>query len=377
MISVIAWLAMFGTGQPATAEPPALIDEGWGELAPIPDPLGVAGPFVGVAGDRLVVAGGANFAEGRRPWQGGKKTWRDAIFVLDAPDGHWRTAATPLPRPLGYGVSITTSEGLWCIGGSDQNQHYSDVFLMTVDRNDVRIHSQPALPVPLANSCGALVGSRLIVAGGTETPTATSATQHVFVLDTALAPAERAWQTLAAWPGPARMLATAGAAGNDFYLFGGVDLTADANGAPVRIKPFLTDAWKLRFDAAGGAAWERLADLPAPRVAAPTPAPLFPGHRLLLISGDDGTLSAAEEDRHTGFPATTLVYDIERNQWTSGTPILCWNGTAPDTRPEECVWPPVTTGTAVWNKLLIIPTGEIRPGVRTRRVLTAGTDILD
>ena len=173
------------------------------------------------------------------------------------------------------------------------------------------------------------------------------------------------------------MLATAGAAGNDFFVFGGVDLKADAKGAPERIKPFLKDAWRLRLDESGEATWKRLADLPAPRVACPTPAPLVAGNRLLVISGDDGSLSAAEEDRHPGFASTTFAYDVAKDQWSSLVPILKWDGSNPGSKPEECVWPSVTTATAIWQGLLVIPSGEIRPGVRTRRVLTAGDDVFE
>ena len=361
----------------AVAQPAAITsDTGWSELPQIPDPLGVAGPFVGVAGDSLVVAGGANFADGIRPWKGGVKTWRDAIFLIDDPAGPWRTAEARLPRPLGYGASITTPEGLWCIGGSDRDRHSADVFLLKLDGTNVTIVPQPPLPSPLANSCGALVGTKIVIAGGIESPIATSASRNVFVLDTALPPGQRKWESIAS-PIPGRMLATASAAGNDFYLFGGVDLKADPKGAPERIKPFLKDAWRLRFGLEGQASWTRLADLPAPRVACPTPAPLVAGNRLRVISGDDGSRTAADEDRHPGFAATTFAYDISQDRWTELAPILRWNGTDPASKPEECVWPPVTTGTAVWQGQLVIPSGEIRPGVRTRRVLTAGDDIFE
>lgn len=375
VVASVVFVSSFGV--PAAAQPALLTDSGWGELSQIPDPFGVAGPFVGVSGGKLVVAGGANFAEGRRPWNGGVKTWRDAVFVLDDPAGHWRACETRLPRPLGYGVSITAPEGVWCIGGSDRERHYADVFLLQVDGGEIRFVPQPSLPVPLANSCGALVGSKLVVAGGIESPTSTRAVKHVFVLDTAALPEKRQWKSIASWPGSGRMLATAGATENDFYLFGGVELKADANGAPERIKPFLSEAWRLSLDDTGGGTWARMADLPAPRAACPTPAPLVVGNRLLLISGDDGTLTAAEEDRHTGFPAAVLSYDIAADRWRSQTPILRWNGTDPATKPEECVWPPVTTGAAIWQGLIVVPSGEIRPGVRTRRVLTAGEEILD
>jgi N-acetylneuraminic acid mutarotase len=256
------------SGSSVFAQPAAITsDTGWSELPQIPDPLGVAGPFVGVSNGTLVVAGGANFADGVRPWKGGVKTWRNAVFILQDPAGPWRTCRTPLPRPLGYGVSITTPEGVWCIGGSDPRKHFADVFLMQIEGDDLRIVPQPPLPVTLANSCGALVGTKIVVAGGIETPTSTATLRQAFVLDTAAPPATRKWVTLTNFPGPGRMLATAGAAGNDFYLFGGVDLKADSTGAPERIKPFLKDAWRLRLDDASRGTWT------CPRRASPARRP--------------------------------------------------------------------------------------------------------
>jgi N-acetylneuraminic acid mutarotase len=61
----------------------------WDGLPPLPDALGVAGPFTGVSGDALLVAGGANFLDGA-PWEGGRKVWHDAVYVLADPAGAWR-----------------------------------------------------------------------------------------------------------------------------------------------------------------------------------------------------------------------------------------------------------------------------------------------
>ena len=93
----------------------------WKQLAPLPSKLGLAGAFVGVSGDALLVAGGANFPD-KMPWDGGTKVWHDDVFVLEKPDGAWRTAGK-LPQPLGYGVAVSHSRGLVCVGGSDAQKH--------------------------------------------------------------------------------------------------------------------------------------------------------------------------------------------------------------------------------------------------------------
>jgi len=73
--------------------------ENWRRLAPIPNPLGVAGPIAGTAGASLIVAGGANFPEAP-PWQGGKKVWHDRICMLNDPNAKWRDAGK-LALPIG------------------------------------------------------------------------------------------------------------------------------------------------------------------------------------------------------------------------------------------------------------------------------------
>ena len=80
----------------------------WRELPPLPDKLGFAGPYVGTHNGALLVAGGAN-VPGKPPWEQGTKVWYDTVFVLEKPDGAWKTAGK-LPRPLGYGVSLSTKE---------------------------------------------------------------------------------------------------------------------------------------------------------------------------------------------------------------------------------------------------------------------------
>ena len=81
------------------AAAPVFAEAGWSRLPPLPDREGFAGPFAGVSDGALLVVGGANFPD-KKPWEGGTKNWYDTIFVLDRPDGQWKTAGR-LPRSLG------------------------------------------------------------------------------------------------------------------------------------------------------------------------------------------------------------------------------------------------------------------------------------
>src|SRR4051812_39047961 len=96
----------------------------WKQLPALPDKEGFAGSFAGVSHGALIVGGGANFPN-EKPWEGGGKVWYDTVFVLENSAAKWKVAGK-LPRPLGYGVSVTQENGVICLGGSDSERHYAD-----------------------------------------------------------------------------------------------------------------------------------------------------------------------------------------------------------------------------------------------------------
>jgi N-acetylneuraminic acid mutarotase len=98
------------------------------QIPPLPDVNGVAGAFAGVSGETLLVAGGANFPAGK-PWEGGKKVWHDAVWACSRGAKEWTTVSC-LAQPLAYGVSLTTRDGVMCIGGENSGGVAADVFLM-------------------------------------------------------------------------------------------------------------------------------------------------------------------------------------------------------------------------------------------------------
>jgi len=316
----------------------------WSELSPLPDSLGIAGPFAGTHHEVLIVAGGANFPD-RMPWEGGAKVWRDSVFLLDNLEGKW-TLAGKLPRPLGYGVSITTQDGVVCIGGSDSTQHYADCFRIRWEKGELITSSMPSLPKPCANLSGAELGSVIYVAGGIETPTSTAAMKTFWSFD--LADPKAKWQELEPWPGPARMLAVAAVQDRSFYLASGAELSSDGNGKPVR--RYLQDVYSYRPDRG----WKRVADMPRPAVAAPSPAPAMGQSTFLVISGDDGSLvDFTPPESHPGFQKSILAYHTITDKWKTL---------------ENAPVGHVTTTMVPWNGSFVMPSGEVRPGVRTPSV---------
>lgn len=325
----------------------------WRQLTPLPDREGVAAPFAGISHGGLLVAGGANFP-GRKPWEGGTKQWYDTVYVLagEAPsDGEsvWKMVGH-LPRPLGYGVCVTHGQTVVCVGGSNATQHFAEAFRMewhpeaTATEMPLVIHDLPPLPEPVANACGALVGETLYVAGGQLAPDSVTARTGVHRLD--LSCPQPMWETVPPLPGSGRILATAAGVADSFWVIGGAELSPGPDGKSQR--RYLTDGY--RYSSATG--WQRIADLPVPAVAAPSPAPVD-GHNIYLLGGDDGQQLKTPPTEHPGFRPQILRYSVSTNRWTD-------EGQSPAPR--------VTVPCVPWGKHWVIPSGEARPGVRSPQV---------
>jgi N-acetylneuraminate epimerase len=315
----------------------------WKQLPSLPEPLGVAAPFAGVSHGALLVAGGAHFPD-KMPWDGGQKKWVDNLWMLAKPDGTWKEIGK-LPRPLGYGISVTHGNSVICVGGSDSKQHYADCFRLTLNGEVVTTETLPKLPIALSGASGALVGEVLIVCCGAEQSGEQAASNRAFALD--LGAKDPAWKELPALPGKPRLLATAGSNDGKFYLFGGAALAPSTEGKVVR--EFLSEAWS--FSTKDG--WKRIADLPKPNVAAPAPAPLHQG-KLLLLAGDDGSRVGFQPlAKHPGFPKGILAYDPVADRWSQLGEVPAPRATVP------CV---------EWQGNSVIPSGEARPGVRSPEI---------
>lgn len=368
-LSLLLGSPVLHAGEPA-ADPGSVLK--WEELTSLPDKEGFAGAFAGVSGDALIVAGGANFPFGR-PWDEDQtkstKVWYDHVFVLTDPKGEWKTG-WKLPRPLGYGVSVTTDEGVVCIGGGDAQRHYADVFRLEWAGGQIRIAKLPPLPQPAAFFCGALIDKTIYVAGGKDTakpyrppggPERLPAAMETFwALDLSAKDDQLHWDQLEAWPGRPRMQSVAAVQEGMFFLIGGVALEDSRPGDDKRV--FLNDCY--RYDPKSRQ-WTAITDLQIdgrPRFAAAAPTPAMPLGQaaFAVVGGDEGINTFLDlRDKHPGFPPDVLVYHTITDTWTRRGRLL------------KGFWPPVTTNTAVWRNRYVVPSGEARPGIRTPHVCWA------
>ena len=159
------------------------------------------------------------------------------------------------------------------------------------------------------------------------------------------------------------MLSVAGTNDEAFFLFSGASLKDGQ-------REYLRDAFKYTPEKG----WTKIADLPAPVVAAPATAYAPDKSHMVIFGGDDGKLAPAAselKERHPGFSADILTYDIVSDRWEITGQILTDKKDNSASHPNESTWAPVTTPLTVWNGNIVLPGGEVRPATRTPRVLIA------
>ncbi len=357
----------------------------WNELPPLPPAPGqshqpgLAGAFTGVYNNVLILAGGANFPDGK-PWEGGGKVYQDEIYVLQKSESTYQWITEPslrLPYPIAYGASVSLPAGVVCIGGMNSEQYVNTTLLLTWDavKKKVLIDSLPALPIAMANMATAASGNTIYVAGGS---TANGPVHSLYALD--LNTPASGWKRLPDVPAALSHAVAAVQSNGEypcFYLFGGRGATASGI-STLYHHSFVYDPVKAR--------WKALADIQDTsqtiNLSAGT-AIASGANSILLIGGDEGdifhqieTLTAqanqsndpAEKERvnrqlsnlrntHPGFSSQIYLYNTLTDAWTVMATLPFGSQ--------------VTTTAVRWGDRLVIPSGEVSPGIRTDKIRTA------
>lgn len=364
---------------PAFAQSKKVISIEWKTIAELPPfnnqskSIGVAGPIVGVINNKLIVAAGANFPD-KMPWQGGKKAYYNNIVIFKKEKGQvlQETIAPSLVSNIAYAANCSTPFGIVFAGGENELGLSDKVYLLKWDEasNNLLQTKLPDLPVKTTNGSLVCIDKILYFLGG---ETLVNTTNQFFSLN--LNKINDGWTMLPAIPKPLSNTVVVAQYLNgqkQIYLMGG--RAKQKNG----ISDFSSDVYSFDIHLKR---WDKKKSLPYP-ISAGTGAVVTEKY-ILLFGGDRGeqfnkverTISSInlEKDElrkenlitiknkllesHPGFSNEILLYNTQKNIWTS-------TGFIPfDTS--------VTTNVVQWGDEIIIPSGEIKAGVRTPRILSA------
>ena len=138
-----------------------------GDLAPqegMKTNKGTAGMLSGISNGYVVVGGGANFPEDGPALGGAKKSYPD-IYVLKQEDGQLvEVNHTTLDHEISYGVSITTDDGIYYVGGSTAEGKGNQVLLVKADdAGEITVDTVGELPFTFSDGFAALKDQVLYV----------------------------------------------------------------------------------------------------------------------------------------------------------------------------------------------------------------------
>lgn len=364
---------------PAVAQSKKVISIEWKTIAELPPfrdqskSIGVAGPVVGIINNKLIVAGGANFPD-KMPWQGGKKIYYNniSIFNKEKEQVFQEKIQNSLTSNIAYAANCITPFGVVYAGGENELGFSDKVYLLQWDEasNNLRQTKLPDLPVETTNGSLVCIDNTIYFLGG---ETLTNTTNQFYSLN--LIKINQGWMTLPVLPKPLSNMVVVAQYLNgqkQIYLMGG--RAKQKNG----ISDFSSDVYSFDIHLK---IWDKKKSLPYP-LSAGTGA-VFSEKYILLFGGDQGerfnkveqTISNINLEKeqfkkenlisiknkllesHPGFSNEILLYNTQKNIWLS-------NGFIPFNTS-------VTTNVVQWGDEIIIPSGEIKAGVRTPRIISA------
>ena len=323
--------------------------------------MGLSGVVSGLVDDQIIIAGGNNFPEGL-PWEGGIKKYYDHVFVYDLKGDTVIIAdsSVRLPSKVAYAAVAQLKEGIFYAGGENEKGPLSNVYLIQKNnKNGVVIINWPDLPEALTNAVAVATSNAVYVLGGATKNGVSDKVWAVYLNDI-----KAGWKYVSNMPQPTAFAAAVFAQGQ-VYIMGGRNKGTDGISEIYN----QTFAWNIAKNS-----WSKKA--PLPYVVSAATAVALPD-KILFIGGDKGvvfhevemlaakiaattdpetknSLTEIKNDlqkTHPGFSKDVLAYDASLNKWS---PYAQLDFTAP-----------VTTNAFLFNHKIILPVGEIKPGIRT------------
>lgn len=392
-----------------------------------PPNLGLGGPLVGVHNGALIIAGGSNFPipRGEDLWSDGtSKVYYDHIWVATrgSEDGNvtWHSTDKTLPERLAYGATASHPLGMVIAGGTNGTDGSNAVHLLRWDKESGRLSlfELPALPAVSIRGGAAIIDDTLYVLPGSD---GNSTTTDLYAFDMSRIETDSngnpihqngvvnirsgpngqeqstgPWRKMLSIPesgnenlsrSGAMVVAQSGDGGPVLYVVGGerrTTLAEHEDAIPVGLgddRFFLhiyNDMWAFNPRARNGKGeWTRKADIEitgeAEGRSSGASVALGDSH-VAVISGSRGDslreafggMGVGWEDfqMHPGFQRAPLFYNTQSDTWIAGSaaPLVADPMGEPGHKVAASA---VTTKAVVWGGTVVLPTGEVRPRVRT------------
>ncbi len=125
---------------------------------------GLASPFAGGYDDFVLVAGGCNFPD-VPVTEGGAKKYYEDIFLFK--NNEWKRVGK-LTKSVAYGASVSLPNGVLCIGGNNNTDNHTEVFLLSWNEKEQKIEQTPFpnLPFSISEIGAGMIDNKVYVVGG-------------------------------------------------------------------------------------------------------------------------------------------------------------------------------------------------------------------
>ncbi|GAA4132624.1 hypothetical protein GCM10022216_03920 [Sphingobacterium kyonggiense] len=344
----------------------------WQQSSQLPDEgnganLGIAGPITGILKDYLIIAGGANFPEDK-PWNGGAKIYQQQGYLYRIQDKQLHFEKhIHVPYVKAYAANVSYENKLFVLGGEDQQGPSASAGYYSInEKQELEYHPLQNLPKHLSNTGGAYLNNYLYVVGGDNSE---EVSNMVFRLDVSKENSQ--WEEFMELPYSLSHAVVSENGKDCIYVAGGRKRNVQAPST------FYQDVLAIQTK---DRKVEKIAELP---VAVSAGTGIFYRDHLLLFSGDDGqTFHQVEKALINISQADNLhkkdsLIALKNNilEQHPGFTKSCWSLNLKDQtwRSVEAIpgMGPVTTTAIKHQDMLIIPSGEVKAGVRTNQILTA------
>lgn len=329
------------------------------------DHIGVAGPTTGILNNTLIIAGGANFPSAM-PWDGGQKAYQKEVYLYDISTNGELTFRSKqfFGDSIAYAANVSVGNQLYTAGGEREGKAIADVFIYRLENNELQRKSLSNLPQPLTNASITFLKDKLYVVGGENSENVSNSIYELDVKDKAAR-----WKEVATLPKPLSHAVVLTDGLDNLFVLGGRKRNLNSK------SDIYSEVYQITL---ANLEIKQLPSIPD-QLAAGTG--VFYQDRIYLFGGDNGAtfhqvekligqinLSSDGHDKeqliakknhiqqnHPGFGKHVWVFDLKSKNWELANDIVGQS--------------PVTTTAILYENKVIIPSGEVKAGVRTNQIL--------